>query len=137
MNVAAPSDVHSPTLEMTIQGDLRRGEDYPLMTSPLRRAEHIVVVNPQGRVATEGDSVTRLRDRLVSSIERGERSILLDVGQVSYIDSLLLGELVQAYASAIKRGATLKLINVTSRLRELLRVTKLDRVLPSTDNDRK
>ena len=99
-------------------------------------AGHIVVVNPRGRVATDGDSVTRLHDRLVSSIEQGQRSILLDLGQVSYTDSLLLGELVQAYASAIKRGATLKLINVTSQLRELLRVTKLDRVLRSTDSDR-
>ena len=106
------------------------------MASPQPSAEHIVVVNPQGRVTTEGDSVTRLRDRLVSSIEQGQRSILLDVSQVSYMDSMLLGELVQAYVTAAKRGATLRLINITSRLRELLRVTKLDRILPSTDKDR-
>jgi len=105
------------------------------MASPQHSAEHVVVVNPRGHVATEDDPATRLRDRLVSSIERGQRSILLDVGQVSYMDSLLLGELVQAYVAAVKRGATLRLINVTSRLRELLRITKLDRVLHSTDND--
>jgi len=106
-----------------------------LMTSPRPSAEHVVVVNSQGRVTTEGDTVTRLRDRLVSSIEHGQRSIVLDVSQVSYMDSLLLGELVQAYVTAVKRGARLNLINVTSRLRELLRVTKLDRVLRSTDQD--
>ena len=106
------------------------------MASPQPTSDHIVVVNTQGRVTTEGDSAARLRDRLVSSIEGGQRSILLDMGQVSYMDSLLLGELVQAYASAVTRGATLKLINVTSRLRELLRVTKLDRVLRSAENDR-
>jgi anti-sigma B factor antagonist len=105
------------------------------MASPQNSAEQIVVVNPQGRVTTDGDSAARLRDRLVSSIEQGQRSILLDVSQVSYMDSMLLGELVNAYVTAVKRGATLKLINVTSRLRELLRVTKLDRVLPSTDKD--
>src|SRR5215471_20567930 len=105
------------------------------MAPPQPSAEHIVVVNAQGRVTAEGDSVTRLRDRLVSSIEHGQRSILLDVSQVSYMDSLLLGELVQAYVTAIKRGARLELINVTSRLRELLRVTKLDRVLRTTDQD--
>ena len=97
--------------------------------------EPIVVVNPQGRVTTEGNSTAQLRDRLVSSIDQGQKSILLDLGQVSYMDSILLGELVHAYVAAVKRGATLKLINVTSRLRELLRVTKLDRVLHSTDND--
>ena len=105
------------------------------MAPPQPSAEHIVVVNAQGRVTAEGDSVTRLRDRLVSSIEHGQRSILLDVSQVSYMDSMLLGELVQAYVTAVKRGARLNLINVTSRLRELLRVTKLDRVLQSTDKD--
>jgi anti-sigma B factor antagonist len=105
------------------------------MAAPQPSTEHIVVVNPQGRVTTEGDTVIRLRDRLVSSIEHGQRSILLDVSQVSYMDSLLLGELVQAYVTAVKRGARLNLINVTSRLRELLRVTKLDRVLRSTDQD--
>ena len=106
------------------------------MAAPQPSTEHIVVVNPQGRVTTEGDSATRLRDRLVSSIERGQRSILVDVSQVSYMDSMLLGELVNAYVTAIKRGARLELINVTSRLRELLRVTRLDRVLRSTDTDR-
>ena len=106
------------------------------MASPQNSAEQIVVVNPQGRVTTDGDSAARLRDRLVSSIEQGQRSILLDVSQVSYMDSMLLGELVNAYVTAVKRGATLKLINVTSRLRELLRVTRLDRVLRSTDTDR-
>jgi anti-sigma B factor antagonist len=106
------------------------------MSSPDSSAEHVVVVNPQGHVAAEGDPATRLRDRLVSSIERGQTSILLDVGQVSYMDSLLLGELVQAYVATVKRGATLRLINVTSRLRELLRVTKLDRILGAGGNDR-
>ena len=105
------------------------------MAPPRPSPEHIVVVNPQGRVTTDGDSVMRLRDRLVSSIEQGQRSILLDVSQVSYMDSILLGELVQAYVTAVKRGARLNLINVTSRLRELLRVTKLDRVLHPTDTD--
>lgn len=106
------------------------------MAAPQPSTEHIVVVNPQGRVTTGDDSVTRLRDRLVSSIDQGQRSILVDVSAVSYMDSMLLGELVQVYVTAIKRGARLELINVTTRLRELLRVTKLDRVLRSRDQDR-
>ena len=105
------------------------------MYSPQQSAEHIVVVNPQGRVTADGNSGARLRDRLVSSIEQGQKSILLDMGQLSYMDSMLLGELVHAHVTAIKRGATLTLINVTSRLRELFRVTKLDRVLHWTDKD--
>ena len=49
------------------------------------------------------------------------------------MDSLLLGELVQAYASAIKRGATLKLLNVSKRLKDLLAVTRLDKVLETAE----
>jgi anti-sigma B factor antagonist len=92
------------------------------------KSGHSVVVNHQGR-AIAGDGTTPLRDRLLSAIEQGHGSILLDVGHVSYMDSLLLGELVQAYVSAVKQGATLELINATKRLRELLRITKLDRIL--------
>jgi anti-anti-sigma factor len=96
------------------------------METPL--SGHSVVVTHQGKAIT-GDGTTPLRDRLLSAIEQGHGSILLDVSHVSYMDSLLLGELVQAYVSTVKRGATLELINVTKRLRELLRITKLDRIL--------
>ncbi len=75
------------------------------------------------------DGTLPLREKLLATIEQGHGSILLDVGYVSYLDSLLLGELVQAYVSAVMRGATIELVNATKRLRELLRITKLDRVL--------
>ena len=103
-------------------------------TSP-PNANHVVVVNPQGRVSADDGAAAPLRDKLISAIEEGHGSILLDVGQISYLDSLLLGELVQAYASAVKRGATLKLVNATRRLKELLHITKLDKVLQTVDHD--
>jgi anti-anti-sigma factor len=92
------------------------------------RSDHSVVVHHQGQAIT-GDGTSPLRERLLAAIEQGHGSILLDVSHVSYMDSLLLGELVQAYCSTVKRGATLELINATKRLRELLRITKLDRIL--------
>jgi|SRR5262245_556368 len=92
------------------------------------RSDYNVVVTHQGQVIT-GDGTTPLRDKLLAAIEQGHGSILLDVGHVSYMDSLLLGELVQAYVSGLRRGATIELINATKRLRELLRITKLDRIL--------
>ena len=107
------------------------------MDTPQPQDPHIVVVNPQGRVSADGGTAIPLRDRLISAIEEGHGSVLLDVGQISYLDSLLLGELVQAYASAIKRGATLKLVNTTRRLRELLHITKLEKVLQTVDEDQK
>jgi len=104
------------------------------MDAPQPQDKHVVVVNPQGRVAAGDGAATPLRDKLISAIEEGHGSILLDVGQISYLDSLLLGELVQAYASAIKRGATLRLVNATKRLKDLLRITKLDKVLQIVDH---
>ena len=105
------------------------------MPADQSKGAQTVVLNPQGRVDEAHGAPSPLRDRLHAAIEQGHGSILLDVGSVSYMDSLLLGELVQAYASAIKRGAILRLVNATQRLRELLRVTKLDRVLKTDDSD--
>ena len=106
------------------------------MPAEQNKAPQVVVLNPQGRVDGAGGAPTPLRDRLHAAIEQGHGSILLDVGSVSYMDSLLLGELVQAYASAMKQGATLKLLHATKRLRELLRITKLDKVLETVESDR-
>ena len=105
------------------------------MAAEPAKGAQVVVLNPQGRVAGASDATTSLRERMNAAIEQGHGSVLLDVGSVSYMDSLLLGELVQAYASAIKQGATLKLLNVTKRLRDLLTVTKLDKVLVESEHE--
>ena len=62
-------------------------------------------------------------------LDEGYREILLDVSRLKSFDSLLLAAIVQVYVSAVKRGATVKLLNSPKRLRELMAVTKLDRVI--------
>ncbi|HYM24227.1 MAG TPA: STAS domain-containing protein [Vicinamibacterales bacterium] len=64
-----------------------------------------------------------------SLLEQGYRTIFLDVTRIAHIDSLLLAAIVQTHVSAVKRGATVSLLNPPKRLRELLTVTKLDRVI--------
>src|SRR5262249_10689197 len=98
------------------------------METEQRPAGHSVLVGPQGR-AVSSDGPSPLREKLLSAIEQGHGCILLDVGHVSSLDSMVRGELVKAYLSAVKRGATIELVNATKRLRELLRITKLDRIL--------
>ena len=95
----------------------------------------VVVLDAKGGVGSEAGAPTALPDRLREMINRGERSILLDVAQVSYLDSMLLGALVQAYVTAIRRGATLRLLHVTERFRKLLVVTKLDRILQTIETE--
>ncbi|HMD35891.1 MAG TPA: STAS domain-containing protein [Vicinamibacterales bacterium] len=66
-----------------------------------------------------------------SLLDEGHCQILLDVAQLSHVDSLLLAAIVQVYVSAVKRGAMVKLLNPPKRLRELMTVTKIDTVIES------
>ena len=75
-----------------------------------------------------------LADQVRHLLEEGTHYILLNVVNLTYADSLVLGAVMQAYATAIRRGATLKLVNTTERFRQLLTVTKLDRVIETVDN---
>src|SRR5262245_55977478 len=99
-----------------------------------RVTEKIVVIDSKGANESAARVPSALCDRLYDSINRGERSILLDMSQVSYADSMLLGALVQAYVSAIRRGATVRLLHVSDRFRRLLAITKLDKVLLPTES---
>jgi anti-anti-sigma factor len=69
-------------------------------------------------------------------LEEGAHYILLNMVNISYADSLVLGAIMQAYASTIGRGATLKLVNTSVRVRQLLAITKLDKVIETVESDR-
>ena len=77
-----------------------------------------------------------LRDRLRALAAKGYNVVLLNVADVAYIDSVLLGAIVQAYVATIRSGGTLELVNVSKRLRDLLRLTKLDRIIESDGHSR-
>jgi anti-sigma B factor antagonist len=74
---------------------------------------------------TLGDSAGLLRDTVRNTIANGVRKILIDLGEVSYIDSAGLGELVGCYATAENKGAELKLLNLQKRVQGLMQITKL------------
>ena len=88
----------------------------------------IVVVDVHGPVSAEDDSHLLLRDTLRRLLDHGQKWILLNVAEITYVDSVWLGAMVQAYASAVRRGGEVKLVHVRTRFRELLHVTKLDTV---------
>jgi anti-anti-sigma factor len=64
-------------------------------------------------------------------LDQGYREIFLDVARLHSVDSLLLAAIVQVYVSAMKRGATVKVLNPPKRLRDLMTVTKIDTVIES------
>jgi anti-sigma B factor antagonist len=74
-----------------------------------------------------------LREALKSLLAEGQKNIVLDLANVSLIDSAGLGVLVSAYSSAKARGASLRLCNLGSRLNELLQITKLYTVFEVSD----
>jgi anti-anti-sigma factor len=92
-----------------------------------------VVVDVRTTIDTEPSGPHVLTEHVRSLLEEGAHYILLNVVNLTYADSLVLGAVMQAYAAAVRRGATLKLVNTSRRFRELLAITKLDKVIETVD----
>lgn len=95
---------------------------------PLRIDEEdhggITVLKLSGRV-TLGDESSQLRNRIKDILDRGKTRLILDLAEVSYIDSAGLGTLVAGFTTAQSQGASVKLVNLTRKFREQLHITKL------------
>ncbi|HKE86637.1 MAG TPA: STAS domain-containing protein [Vicinamibacterales bacterium] len=76
-----------------------------------------------------------LKDKIQSLLQQGYRKLLLDMGKVSYVDSAGLGQLVQVFATTSHLGGSLKLLNLTKRLKDLLVLTKLLTVFDTYDSE--
>jgi anti-sigma B factor antagonist len=94
------------------------------LTITERPVESILILDLKGNIRIGEDS-TRIHDTLRQVLARGEKRILLNLAEVSYIDSSGLGELVAGYATCRREGADLKLLHLTQRVRELMVITKL------------
>jgi anti-sigma B factor antagonist len=84
----------------------------------------VTVLTLAGRV-TLGDESNQLRSKIKELLAQGKKRMVLDLGEVSYIDSAGLGTLVAAYTSARNDGGEIRLANVTKKFGELLNITKL------------
>jgi anti-sigma B factor antagonist len=89
-----------------------------------RQVGDVTVIDVSGRI-TLGEGSSNLRDGIRALLTEGKKKILLNLGDVSYIDSSGIGELVSAYTSVTNQGGKLKLLNLTKRVRDLLQITKL------------
>lgn len=88
---------------------------------------NVTVIKLSGRI-TLGSGDVKLRDKLVEELEKGKKKIVIDLGEVSFMDSAGLGELVAAYTSAKRHGAQVKLSNLTKKIDDLLDITRLSSV---------
>jgi len=99
-----------------------------------RDVNGITVLDIEGRIVL-GEESNSFRERVKSLLAAGKKKIVLNMSNVSYIDSAGLGTLVATFHSARSQGATLKLANLGSKFREVLQVTKLMTVFDTYDNE--
>ena len=89
-----------------------------------RQVGDVSVVDVAGRI-TLGEGSSALRDLMREMVGKGEKKILLNLGDVSYIDSSGIGELVSGFTTVTNSGGQLKLLNLNKRVKDLLQITKL------------
>ena len=100
-----------------------------------RMVGDVTVVEITGDITLSKGGDVMIKDKVNSLLQQGNRKLLLDLGNVSYVDSAGLGQLVQVYATTSHNGGSLKLLRVTKRLKDLLVLTKLLTVFESYDNE--
>jgi anti-sigma B factor antagonist len=99
-----------------------------------RAVGDVTVLDLKGRVTLgEGDEL--LKDKVNSLLNQGLKKIVLNLAGVPYVDSAGLGEIVRTYTTVSKQGGTLKLLNLTKRITDLLSITKLLTVFETFDNE--
>jgi anti-sigma B factor antagonist len=101
-----------------------------------RKVDGVLIVDMSGRL-TIGEPVLLLRETLRAHVGGGARSIILNLGDVSYIDSSGLGELVSAYTTIRNKQGDVKLLKLTSKTKDLLQMTKLLTVFDTYDDEAK
>lgn len=89
-----------------------------------RQVGDVSVVDVAGRI-TLGEGSSALRDLLREMVGKGQKKILLNLGDVSYIDSSGIGELVSGFTTVTNNGGEMKLLNLNKRVKDLLQITKL------------
>jgi anti-sigma B factor antagonist len=99
-----------------------------------REIDGVAVLALDGRIVL-GEETSALREKVKSLLGEGKKNIVLNLSNVTLIDSSGLGALVAAYTSAKSGGASLRLCSLGSRSNELLQVTKLYTVFEVSDTE--
>lgn len=94
------------------------------MKTSSRNVNGVEIIKLEGKI-TIGAGDSQLRDVITNAVKEGKNHILLDMKDVSTIDSSGIGELVGAYTTVTNRGGKLKLIHLPGKVTDLLQVTQL------------
>ena len=105
------------------------------MKATTRTADGVEIISLQGKI-TIGAGDTQLREVITNAVNEGRTKILLDLSGVTTIDSSGIGELVGSYTTVTNRGGKLKLLNLPSKVNDILQITQLISVFDVYDNER-
>ena len=104
------------------------------LKSSSRQVDGVTILDLSGRI-TLGEGSVVLRDTIRELLGKGDKKILLNLGDVTYIDSSGIGELVSAFTAVRKEQGELKLLNLTKKVHDLLQITKLYTVFDVKDDE--
>ncbi len=100
----------------------------------IRQVGDVTVVDVAGRI-TLGEGASALRTTLRDQAASGHKKLLLNLAEVSYIDSSGIGEMVSGFTTVTNNGGQLKLIGLSKRVKDLLQITKLYTVFEAFDDE--
>ena len=99
-----------------------------------RQNGEVTILDLSGKI-TIGEGSVQLREAVRKMLDDGKKKLLLNLGDVSYVDSSGIGELVSSYTTTNNNGGQLKLLNQTKKIHDLLTITKLLTVFETFDNE--
>ena len=99
-----------------------------------RSSGEVMILDLKGKM-TLGDGDTLLKDKINSLLLQGHRKLVLNLAGVPYMDSAGLGEVVRSFTTVSRQGGSLKLLNLTKRIQDLLLITKLLTVFETFESE--
>ena len=94
----------------------------------------VSILDLSGKIVL-GEGDIQVKDRIKDLLADGQKRILLNLADVNYIDSAGLGALISSYTTTRREGGSLKLVNLTKRIQDLLAITKLITVFDTYDTE--
>lgn len=100
----------------------------------IRQVGDVTVIDAAGRI-TLGEGASTFRDTVRDLAAKGDKKLLLNLSEVSYIDSSGIGEMVSGFTTVTNHGGQLKLLGLSKRVKDLLQITKLYTVFEVFDDE--
>jgi anti-sigma B factor antagonist len=97
-------------------------------SATIRQAGEITLLDISGRLTSF--EAGALRDSIGRLLKQGRKNILLNLNGLQYLDSSGIGELVREYVAVVKQGGQMKVVGLTPKVEEILKVTQLYQVFP-------